>query len=195
MELRTFVCLFDLKPYDARVAPALRQYTRQFDPAGIVTLLEQLPGDHKHWIDSIGPDKGYKPSEQTVRELCDIIIPGACLPREANLNPMQDADALLPWLAPRSEWFSDLMDDGEELSGPRLEFGFGTGRLVATRQQIAQFQAEIADLEPPDGPWAGLAPHFRNLRRILSRATDEETYTLFKTNLEKAATSPSAAPE
>lgn len=192
MELRTYVCLFDLKAYDEIVAPALRQYTRDFDPAGVVAVLERLAakdasGDFKHWIDSIRPDKGYKPSEQTVRELCEMVIPNVCLPREPGLNPMQDADILLPWLGQHSAWFEDLMDNGEELAGARLEFGFGTGRLVATREQVLQFMDELQDLAPPEGPWATLAPDFLNLKKLLARANAERHYTLLKTGLEKAS--------
>src|SRR3954453_9441509 len=117
MEVRTYVCLFDLKAYDERLAPAMRRYVQEFDPAGVVSLLEKLKGDYKHWIDSIGPDKGNKPTGQTVQELCNILIPPICLPREQGINPLQDADILVPWLSDRSEWFADLMDGGEELAG------------------------------------------------------------------------------
>jgi len=190
LENRTFICLFDLKAYDDHVAPALRRYTHDFDPASVVALLEQMDkvnpeGDLKHWIDSIRPDKGYKPSEQTVRELSEIVIPGRCLPREPGLNPQQNADILLPWLGEQSEWFADLMDDGEELAGARLEFGFGNGRLVATREQIAQFQAEVSQIPAPEGPWEKLGADFSNLKRILARASAETSYTLLKTAVEQ----------
>lgn len=190
MEFRTYICLFDLKAYDDLVAPALRLYTRQFDPGGVVSLLEKMDqahpeGDLKHWIDSIRPDKGYKPSEQTVRELCEIVIPGLCLPQEPGLKPQQDADVLLPWLGQFSEWFVDLMDDGEELAGARLEFGFGNGRLVATREQIAQFSEEVAEIAPPEGPWEKIAGDFANLKRILARADANHDLTLLKTAIEQ----------
>lgn len=191
MESRTFICLFDLKAYDDLVAPTLRQYTRSFDPDGVVSLLEKMDqihpeGDLKHWIDSIRPDKGYKPSEQTVRELCEIVIPGLCLPQEPGLTPKQDADILLPWLGQVSDWFADLMDDGEELAGARLEFGFGNGRLVATREQIAQFSEELAGLAPPEAPWDKVAPDFANLKRMVARASAEKNWTLLKTAVEQA---------
>jgi hypothetical protein len=188
MEARTYVCLFDLKAYDETVAPAMRLYAQKFDPSAVVTILEKLAkrepnGDFKHWIDSIRPDAGYKPTPQTVQELCEILIPGTCLPREAGLNPMQDAEVLLPWLGTRSEWFAELMDGGEQLAGARLEFGIGTGRLVATREQIAQFREELDGLEPPAGEWATLQPDFLNLRRILELASAQKNYTLLKTSL------------
>ena len=186
MDARVYICLFDLRAYDDRVAPAMRQYAREFEPAGVVALLKRVDGDHKHWIDAIGPDKGYKPSAQTVQELCNILIPEVCLPREPGLNPMQDADILLPWLGERSEWFSDLMDGGEELAGGRLEFGFGDGRLVATREQILQFLEEVRELKPPAAGAEVLAKHLENLRRLLERAGEVRNYTLFKTALESA---------
>lgn len=190
MEPRTYICLFNLKAYDDVVAPALRLYTLKFDPAGVVSLLEGLAakepeGEFKHWIDSIRPDAGYKPSPQTVQELCEMIIPPLCLPQEKGLNPMQEADVLLPWLGQHSEWFVDLMEGGEELAGGRLEFGFGTGRLVATREQILQFMDELEGLTPPEGPWEKIGGDFRNLRRILERANAEKNYTLLKTTLNR----------
>lgn len=195
MEFRTFICLFDLKAYDDLVAPALRQYTRDFDPGGVVSLLEKMDqlhpeGDLKHWIDSIRPDKGYKPSEQTVRELCDIVIPGLCLPEEPGFTPKQDADVLLPWLGQFSEWFADLMDDGEELAGARLEFGFGTGRLVATREQIAQFAEELAGIARPEGSWEKVGADFANLKRMVARASAEKNWTLLKTAIEQIEPAP-----
>lgn len=190
MEARTYICLFDLKAYDDRVAPAMRRYVREFDPVDVVALLEKLEGDYKHWIDSIGPDKGFKPSDQTVRELCEILIPAVCLPKEPGLNPMQDADVLVPWLSDRSEWFADLMDGGEELAGGRLEFGFGDGRIVATREQIAQFLEEVDELKPPTGGWDWLAKDFANLHRLVQRAAAVPNYTLFKTALDKSPVTP-----
>jgi hypothetical protein len=171
----------------------MRLYTEKYDPEMVVKVLETLAarepeGDFKHWIDSIRPDKGYKPSPQTVQELCDMLIPGMCLAREAGLNPMQDADVLLPWLGARSAWFADLMAGGEELAGGRLAFGFGTGRLVATREQIAQFRDELEGLPVPAGDDAKLAPDFLNLRKLLERASQEKSYTLFKTSLAAPAT-------
>jgi hypothetical protein len=188
MEPRTYICLFDLKAYDEIVAPAMRLYTEKYDPEMVVQVLERLAdrepeGDFKHWIDSIRPDKGYKPSPQTVQELCEMLIPGMCLPREPGLNPMQDADVLTPWLGAQSEWFADLMAGGEELAGGSLEFGFGTGRLVATREQVLQFRAEMERVPLPSEGYAKVAPEFLNLRKVLKRATEEKSYTLFKTSL------------
>src|SRR5579859_6906176 len=94
---KTFICLFDLRPYDRQVAPALRRYAHDYDPGAVVALLnrvrELLPElkrepsrpllaqeDYEHWIVSIAPDAGYKPSEQTVRELCDLIVQPLCVP-------------------------------------------------------------------------------------------------------------------
>ena len=181
MEVRTYVCLFDLKAYDDRVAPAMRRYVREFDPAGVVALLEKLEGDYKHWIDSIGPDKGFKPTERTVQELCDILIPAVCLPKEPGLRPMQEVDTLAPWLSQYSEWFADMMEGGEELAGGRLEFGFGDGRLVATKEQIAQFLEELEEIKPPTGALSVLAKDFANLRKLLERAAAVKNYTLFRT--------------
>jgi len=162
----TYICLFDLRPYDQRVAPALRAYARQFDPKPVVALLHQVvdlvpalkkePGrvllgaeDYQHWIDSLEPDAGYKPSEQTLREVADMLIPALCVPHGLGFNTMQATDRLAPWLSGRSEWFADLENGGEELSGGRLEFTFGSGALVATRQQIAQFLDEIRAIPAP----------------------------------------------
>src|SRR5262249_11999313 len=101
----TYVCLFDLPPYDTKVARALRRYADQYDPAGVAALLNEAIGllpalaregarrpyakeDFEHWADSIGPDAGYKPSEQTMQELCDMLIPVYCIPHGTGMNPM-----------------------------------------------------------------------------------------------------------
>jgi hypothetical protein len=39
---KTYICLFDLRPYDKLVAPALRQYVRDYDPRGVVALLRSV---------------------------------------------------------------------------------------------------------------------------------------------------------
>ena len=188
---RTWICLFDLRQYDERCAPALRSYAHDFNPAKVVELLGELSrrpvknpeqaDDYKHWIDSIGPDAGYKPSDQTMAEICSMLVPGICLPELAGINPKQDADRLAPWLAPRSEWFADLREGGEELEGGRLEFAFGTGRLVATKEQIGQFLAELAEIPAPEGAWSELAPDFENLKKLLAKASSVADYTVLKT--------------
>ena len=189
---RTWLCLFDLRQYDERLAPALRAYAHEFQPAKVVELLRELarrPGpearheDYQHWIDSVGPDAGYKPSSQTIAEICGMLVPGICLPELPGIHAMQDLDRLAPWLAPRSEWFADLMEGGEELAGGRLEFSFGTGSLVSTREQVAQFLAEIESLPPPEGDWRELAPDFENLHRLVAAAASVGSYTLLKTGV------------
>lgn len=194
---KTYICLFDLPPYDERVAPALRKYVREFDPKAVVELLRDvrallpvlqketerpLPNqdDCEHWIDSIGPDAGYKPSEQTVRELCGLLIQPLCVPHGTGCNPMQEVGKFEPWLTDRSEWFADLMDGGEELAGGRLEFSFGSGSLVATREQIAQFLEEVQGIPAPEG---ALAVEYRNLTELLETASKNRNYTLLKTTL------------
>ena len=177
----TFICLFDLPSYDTKVAPALRRYTHDLDPSGVVALLHEAarkPGhaeeDLKHWADAIAPDAGYKPSEQTIHSLCDMLLPAFCIPR------MQEIDHFVPWLSGQSEWFADLVDGGEELAGGRLEFSFGTGSLIATRQQIHQFLEELKRAtDPPDT----LKPDCENLRRLLELADTNSRYTLLKTDL------------
>lgn len=186
MEARTYVCLFDLKAYDERLAPAMRRYVKEFEPADVVKLLEKAPGDNKHWIDSIGPDRGFRPSDQTVQELCEILIPAVCLPKTGGVDPQQDAERLVPWLTERSEWFADLMDGGEELAGGRLEFGFGDGRLVATREQIEQFREEVDELKPPNGGWQVILKDFDNLKKMLEVAMAHKEYTLFKTSITRS---------
>ena len=110
------------------------------------------------------------------------MMPG---PHGDALVVQQDADVLLPWLGEYSEAYADLMEGGEELAGPRLEFGFGNGRLVATREQISQFQEELAIVQPPSGNWGRLVADFANLKRIADRASAEKTWTLFKTAIEQ----------
>ncbi len=182
MAAANLICLFSLPPYDKQVAPALRQYERNSDPGGVVALLKQIIAtggrmvlerqDYEHWIDSIEPDKGHKPTERTVKELADMLIEQLCIPQK------QQIDALAPWLSQRSDWFSDLMDGGEELAGGRLEFTFGTGALIATRQQIAQFLNELKQVGPPDGARAGLLNDYLNLRKLLEAANRSTAYTL-----------------
>ncbi len=190
MPPRTLICLFDLRAYDERAAPALRAYSHDFNPALVVELLRELAkhpsstengDDFQHWIDSIGPDAGYKPSEQTMAEICAMVIPGICVPKLPGLDPMQDIGKFVPWLSERSDWFADLMDGGEELAGGRLEFGFGTGRLVATREQIIQFRGEVEEIPAPEGAWAGLAKDYTNLRGLLEQASTHADYSLLKT--------------
>jgi hypothetical protein len=185
--LRTYLCLFDLPPYDTRVAPALRLYKDKYDPSAVVSLMRdivailpalrtdkraRLPDDDdcQHWIDSLGPDAGYKPSDQTMREVSALLIECLCVPHGLGFNPIEDLDALMPTLAEKSDWFADLMDGGEELAGGRLEFSFGTGSLIATRQQIRQFLDEVPD-----------EPEYSNLRKLLKTAGKNENYTLLKT--------------
>jgi hypothetical protein len=185
--VRNYICLFDLPPYDHRVAPALRIYQEKYDPTAVVVLMQDIakilptlrkdPGrpvpdddDCKHWIDSLGPDAGYKPSPQTMQEVADLLIECLCLPRGLGFSPMQDLDKLTPSLSDRSEWFADLMDGGEELAGGRLEFTLGTQALIATRQQIRQFLDEVRT--------AGIHD---DLLRLLTAADSNENYTLLKT--------------
>jgi hypothetical protein len=187
--VRTYLCLFDLPPYDTRVAPALRLYLNKYDPSGVVTLMRSIEAiipalrndkrarvpdddDCKHWIDSLGPDAGYKPSEQTMREVAALLIECLCVPHGLGFNPIEDLEALMPALAEQSEWFADLMDGGEELAGGRLEFSFGTESLIATRQQIDQFLGEVPD-----------EPEYANLMKLLNAAKKNENYTLLKTAL------------
>src|SRR3954449_6324848 len=104
---KIYICLFDLRPYDKQVAPALRQYVKDYDPRGVVALLRAvqklLPElkkepsrpllneeDYEHWIDSLGPDAGNKPSEQTVRELSSMLVQPLCVPHSTGFNSMQD---------------------------------------------------------------------------------------------------------
>jgi hypothetical protein len=185
--VRTYLCLFDLPPYDTRVAPALRLYLNRYDPSAVVTLMRDiaqiLPALHKdhrarvpddddckHWIDSLGPDAGYKPSQQTMRELAAMLIECLCIPHGLGFNPLEDLDALMPALAEKSEWFADLMDGGEELAGGRLEFTFGSQSLIATKQQIRQFLGEVPD-----------EPAYANLLQLLRTADRNPNYTLLKT--------------
>jgi hypothetical protein len=201
---KTYICLFDLRPYDRQVAPALRQYVRDYDPRGVVSLLqtvrEMLPDlkletsrrllnqeDYEHWVVSLIPDAGYKPSEQTVRDLCGLLVQPLCVPRETGFSPMQNLDPLASWLAERSEWFADLMDGGEELAGGRLEFSFGSGSLVATRQQVAQFLDETRKVPAPEGTDSGLSSDYRNLQKLLQAASSNENFTVLKTGLSGAA--------
>lgn len=179
----TYLCLFDLPPYDHKVAPALRRYAHQFDPSGVTALLHEAaplePGredDFKHWADSVGPDAGYKPSEQTIRDLCDMLIPVFCVKEKLDL------DRFAPWLSGRSEWFADLMQGGEELAGGRLEFSFGSGSLIATRQQIRQFLNEVRRVA--DAP-EELRSDYEKLRRVLETADGNTRYTLLKTQLRR----------
>jgi hypothetical protein len=197
---KIYICLFDLRPYDRQVAPALRQYVRDYDPRGVVALLkavrELLPElkqdasrpllnqeDYEHWIVSIEPDAGNKPSEQTVRDLCGLLVQPLCVPRSTGFNPMQEMGPLAPWLSERSEWFADLMDGGEELAGGRLEFSFGSGSLVATRQQISQFLAEVRGVSAPEPAESDIWKDYQNLRKLLEAASSNENCTLLKTAL------------
>lgn len=194
---KTYICLFDLQPYDLRVAPALRQYVQKYDPKAVVTLLQEvqkllpelkreterpLPGaeDCEHWIVSIEPDAGYKPSEQTVRELCNLLIQPLCVPHGGGFNPMQEIGRFDPWLSDQSEWFADLLDGGEELAGGRLEFSFGSGSLIATRQQIRQFLDQVQAVAAPSGP---LENDYQNLLKLLNAADSNPRWTLLKTTL------------
>jgi hypothetical protein len=149
------------------------------DIAKILPTLRKDPGrpvpdddDCKHWIDSLGPDAGYKPSEQTIREVADMLIECLCLPRGLGFNPMQDLDKLVPSLSDRSEWFADLMDGGEELAGGRLEFTLGSQALIATRQQIRQFLDEARGAEIQG-----------ELLSLLTAANANPDYTLLKTSV------------
>ncbi len=179
--MHTYICLFDLPHYDRRVAPALRLYQSKYDPAAVVVLMREIAGilpalrkdpdrpvpgddDCQHWIDSLGPDAGYKPSGQTMRELAGMLIACLCIPQ------MVAIDGFSARLARESEWFADLMDGGEELAGGRLEFTLGSGSLIATRPQIRQFLAEVPD-----------EPEYAKLRRLLNAANSNENYTLLKT--------------
>jgi hypothetical protein len=183
---RTYICLFDLPAYDKRVAPALRRYQTQYDPAVVVALLRDisktLPGqdDCQHWIDAIEPDAGHKPSDQTIHELAGMLIQNVCFPHGLGVSPMQEIERFVPYLSERSEWFADLEEDGEELAGGRLEFTFGSGSLIATREQIHQFLEEVRRVPPPPGQ---LAVDYGNLRKLLTVADTKPDYTLLKTSL------------
>jgi hypothetical protein len=136
--------------------------------------------DCQHWIDAITPDAGHKPSDGTIRELAGMLIQNLCFPHGLGFSPMQEIERFVPYLSDRSDWFADLEDGGEELAGGRLEFTFGTGSLIATRQQIRQFLEEVTRLPAPEGQ---LGADYRNLRRILKAADSKGEYTLLKTGL------------
>jgi hypothetical protein len=197
---KTFICLFDLRPYDNQVAPALRKYARDYDPSNVVALLrkvrELLPEltrdtarplltqeDYEHWIVSVAPDAGYKPSEQTLKELSELLVQPLCVPAEQDFHPMQDISPLSDWLSQRSEWFADLMEGGEELAGGRLEFSFGSGSLVATREQIAQFLQQVKQTPAPAEDQSGLLKEYRNLLKLLETAAADKNLTLLKTTI------------
>jgi hypothetical protein len=194
---RVYVCLFDLPAYDQHVAPALRLYRAKFDPSGVVGLLQNIsrilpalrrdPDRHvpesddcKHWIDAIEPDAGHKPSDATLAELAGMLIQNLSVPHGLGFNPMRDVEAFVPYLSDRSEWFADLMDGGEELAGGRLEFTFGDGSLIATRQQIQQFLEEVTRVEPPPGDAAAA---YLDFRKLLQAAAASTNYTLLKTGV------------
>jgi hypothetical protein len=82
--------------------------------------------------------------------------------------------------------FADLMDGGEELAGGRLEFSFGSGRLVATRQQIAQFLDETRGVSVSEATGSGLLSDYRNLQKLLQAASSNQNYTVLKTGLSGA---------
>ena len=180
MAERLYICLFDLNAYDKSVAPALRRYQDRYDPSGAVAELRDIAGkpstlakdDCQHWIDALAPDAGYKPSPDTVHELAAILIRNLCIPQ------MQEIGSLAPYLSERSEWFSDLMDGGEELAGGRLEFTFGSGALIATRQQIRQFLNEVNGVPAPQGKRAA---DYENLKKLLKTADANPNYTILKT--------------
>ncbi|MDE3199273.1 MAG: hypothetical protein KGN84_23195, partial [Acidobacteriota bacterium] len=191
MAAHTYICLFDLPAYDKRVAPALREYQNRFNPSAVVALLRDIAGelqalrkdpdrqvpdsdDCQHWIDAIAPDAGYKPSADTVKELASMLIQNLCVVY------MQEIGRFVPYLTERSEWFADLMDGGEELAGGRLEFTFGSGALIATRQQIRQFLDEVNRVPPPEG---NLAADYANLKRLLAEADANRNYTVLKTDV------------
>ncbi|HVW84783.1 MAG TPA: hypothetical protein VHB50_08875 [Bryobacteraceae bacterium] len=181
MTVRTLICLFDLPSYDRRVAPALRRYRSDYNPDAVIVQLREVrrrkeldADDSQHWIDSLAPDAGYKPSEQTIRELANMLVHGLCLVK------LQDMAPFVPWLSEQSEWFADLMQGGEELAGGRLEFTFGSGSLIATRQQIHQFLEVIRNAQPPESA----AQDYENLRGMLESADSNPNYTLLKTTVE-----------
>jgi hypothetical protein len=197
---KTYICLFDLRPYDERVAPALRRYVQKYDPKAVVALLQEvqkllpelkreterpLPGveDCEHWIVSIEPDAGYKPSEQTIRDLAGLLVQPLCVPHGGGFNPMQEIGRFDPWLSDQSGWFADLLDGGEELAGGRLEFSFGSGSLIATRQQIRQFLDEVKAVPVPRGEAGSLHKDYENLLRLLAAADANQHFTLLKTAL------------
>jgi hypothetical protein len=70
------------------------------------------------------------------------------------------------------------MDGGEELAGGRLEFTFGDGALIATRQQIQQFLEEVTRVEPPPGDTAAA---YLDFRKMLAAAAGNTNFTLLKT--------------
>ena len=108
-----------------------------------------------------------------------MLIQNVCLPHGQGFSPMQEIERFVPYLSERSDWFADLEDGGEELAGGRLEFTFGSGSLIATRQQIHQFLEEITRVPPPEGQ---LGVDYQNLRKMLAAADSNPNYTLLKTS-------------
>jgi hypothetical protein len=135
--------------------------------------------DCQHWIDAIAPDAGNKPSPDTVHELSGMLIQNVCFPHGLGISPMQEIERFVPYLSERSDWFADLEDGGEELAGGRLEFTFGSGSLIATRQQIHQFLEEVTRVPPPEGQ---LGVDYGNLRKMLTASDANPNYTLLKTS-------------
>ena len=139
--------------------------------------------DYNHWVSALEPDKGYKPSEQTMKDVAEMLVPELCVPHGLGINPMQETDRLGPWLVKRSKWFAAVEDGSEELAGDELEFTFGSANLVASRQQVEKFGDEIGGIAPPAGQWSGLAEGFENLRKLVEKAKSEAAYTLLRTSL------------
>jgi hypothetical protein len=202
MATTTYICLFDLQTYYDRVVPPLALYRDEYNPKGVVRLLREVAGilpelrrepgrilldedDYQHWVVSLEPDAGHKPSEQTMKDVAEMVIPPLCIPHGLGFNPMQDTDKFAPWLSERSKWFAALEDGSEELAGEELEFTFGSGSLIATRQQIGQFLDEIRGIPAPDGQWSSLSRDFENLRKLVEKAKSEPAYTLLRTSLSR----------
>ncbi|MGD1071457.1 MAG: hypothetical protein ABSB15_15050 [Bryobacteraceae bacterium] len=195
----TYICLFDLRAYDERIVPALGLYRDEYNPEGVVRLLRDVAGmlpelrreperiplgeeDYEHWIVALEPDAGYKPSEQTMKDVQEMLVPELCVPHGLGFNPMQNMEKLGPWLSERSKWFAGLEDGSEELEGGELEFTFGSDNLIASQQQIEKSLEEMRGIAPPAGP---LSRDFENLRKLVEKAKSEPAYTLLRTSLSR----------
>ncbi len=143
------------------------------DIATILPLLRKDPGrlvpdddDCKHWIDSLGPVVAERTGDAEGGGSGDQVHMSAARARVQS----DGMDWLVP-SAPISQVVADLMDDGEELAGGRLEFTLGSGPLIATRQQIRQFLEEVKA--------AGITGR---LVACWCGNSESQNYTLLKTN-------------
>lgn len=82
------------------------------------------------------------------------LLMALCVPRDKGVNPEQNMgrSSLIPYLYEKSVWIEELFTGIREVRGGQLELTDGeTTKELFTKQDLMEFNSELAKIPPPDG--------------------------------------------